>query len=227
MEQKKKHSHDGHRQRMKNKALKGGIYHWPEHEVLELILMYSIPYKDVNPIAHDLIERFGNLAGVFEAGFDNLSKIVGVGEQTAIYLSLFPEILKRYQESKDEELPELNSIAKCVEHFNKINKIKDNEDFYVFCLDSKQRLVKTIHIKGSENKIDVPLTKFAKEIAQENHKSMIIMHSHPTGSAHPSSADVLATRRLEEAGIAVGVLLHDHIIVNPTEYFSFKRADLL
>ena len=59
MEQKKKHRHVGHRQRIKDKALEAGIEHWPNHEILELMLTYTIPQKDVNPLAHELIDTFG------------------------------------------------------------------------------------------------------------------------------------------------------------------------
>ena len=87
MEQEKKHSHAGHRQRFKNKVLETGIEHLPYHEVLEFLLMYAIPQKDVNPLAHELISNFGSFSAVLDADYDQLKKIKGVGHETALFIS--------------------------------------------------------------------------------------------------------------------------------------------
>ena len=79
-----KHRHAGHRQRMKTEFLTRGLEGWPDHRVLELLLFYAIPQGDVNAIAHDLIDRFGSLAGVLDASVDELTKVLGVGEHTAL-----------------------------------------------------------------------------------------------------------------------------------------------
>lgn len=228
MEQKKNHSHDGHRQRFKQKAIEAGIEHWPYHEVLELILMYAIPRKDVNPLAHDLINEFGSLAGVLDAGYDQLKKIKGVGHEAAAFLSLLPDMFVKYSASKNIDAVVMDKASKTVNYFRTIDRVRNVEEFYVFCLNNKKRLIKTIKFNGNlSSAISVSKTEFAQKIAFESNKSIIILHTHPNGDSQPTDADIVATKRLFEATIAVGLKFEDHIIVANNSYYSFSNSKLL
>jgi len=88
--------HSGHRQRVKQRFLKEGLDHFDDHQVLELLLFYGLPYQDTNGLAHQLIDFFGSLAGVFEADYHDLMKIKGVGSNTALMLTMVPEVSRRY-----------------------------------------------------------------------------------------------------------------------------------
>jgi len=229
MEQKKekKHSHTGHRQRIKEKALKGGIDHWQYHEILELLLTYAIPQKDVNPLAHELIDKFGTFGGVLDAGYDQLVKINGIGQGTALFLSLLPEFFTKYTASKNADSILLDTSYKCVNYFKTIGRIRRVEDFYVFCLDAKKRLIKTVRLdSGMASAVNIQLTEFAEEISFKGNKAIIIMHSHPNGNPQPTKADIVATKRLIDIGMTLGIRVDDHIIVTDKEYYSFKHSGL-
>lgn len=67
--------HAGHRARMKERFMKEGLSGFSEHEVLELLLMFAIPQRDVNPLAPSADRAFrlaergaGNRAVGAEAG---------------------------------------------------------------------------------------------------------------------------------------------------------------
>lgn len=100
MAEAQKHHHTGHRQRLKTEFLARGLEGWPDHKVLELLLCYAIPQGDVNDLAHELVERFGCLAGVLDASVEELKKVPGVGEHTAVLLRMLPALLGRYQGSR-------------------------------------------------------------------------------------------------------------------------------
>ena len=55
------HMHAGHRERLKKRFLRDGLRGFEPHQILELPLFYGIPRRDTNPIAHELINTFGNL----------------------------------------------------------------------------------------------------------------------------------------------------------------------
>ena len=76
--------HKGHRERIRQQTYGNGFAGYSDHQILEVVLTYAIPYKDTNPIAHDLISAFGSLAGVLDAKVDDLVKVKGVGKKTAI-----------------------------------------------------------------------------------------------------------------------------------------------
>ena len=81
--------HAGHRQRMRERFRTQGLDGFAPHEVLELMLFYAIPQKNVNPLAHRLLERFGTLHGVLQASVEQLMQVDGIGETAATLLSLF------------------------------------------------------------------------------------------------------------------------------------------
>lgn len=228
MEQMKKHSHTGHRQRVKLKALEGGIEHWPYHEILELLLMYSIPQRDVNPLAHELIDCFGSLGGVLDAGYEQLKKIKGVSHETALFLSLLPDIFVKYTASKNVDAIVLDSTPKIVSYFRSIDRVRDTEAFYILCLNSKKRLIKTIKVQGDlPSQIDLSLSNFGSQILFKGNSSIVIMHSHPNGVADPSDSDIKATGALIKAAGSVGIKVEDHIIVTKNSFYSFSKEHLL
>ena len=95
MAEKKKSIHTGHRGRVKEEFLARGIEGWPDHRVLELMLFFALPQGDTNPLAHELIDRFGSLDRVLDALPEELMKTPGLGTHAATFLKLFPAVLSR------------------------------------------------------------------------------------------------------------------------------------
>ena len=91
--------HAGHRQRMRERFRAGGLEGFADHEVLELMLFYAIPQRNVNPLAHRLLDRFGTLHAVLEAPVEELMKVEGVGQYAALLLSLFSHAARRLEMS--------------------------------------------------------------------------------------------------------------------------------
>jgi len=227
MQEKNKHSHQGHRQRLREKAISGGIEYWPQHEVLELILTYCIPHRDVNPLAHELIDQFGSLAGVFDAGFDQLRKIKWIGDNSATFLSLLPDFFNRYTASKNTDTVVLDTTQKCVNYFRSQGRVKKFEQFYIFCLNAKKKLIKTSHIDSTmASSVNVTLKDFVGIITGCSCRAVIVMHTHPGGSSQPTQSDVIATQRLMEICKTLGISFDDHIIIADNEYFSFLHSGL-
>ena len=129
--------HEGHRERMKQRFLNEGLDHFSQHQVLELLLFYTIPRRDTNPLAHKLVKRYGSLVGVLEAGYEDLMTVKGVTRNTAIFLSMIPHLCRRYLNEKQGEKPQLNSSAKAGEYVKSLFHGRVYEVFYVICLDSQ------------------------------------------------------------------------------------------
>ena len=100
MAERRRSIHTGHRQRVKDEFSARGLAGWPDHRVLELLLYYAIPQGDVNGLAHELVERFGSLAGVLDAAEEELCRVPGVGQHTAVLLKLIPAAGARYLQSR-------------------------------------------------------------------------------------------------------------------------------
>ena len=121
---------------MKNLFLKNGLDYFEPHTVLELLLYYSIPMKDTNPVAHRLLEKFGSFSAVFDAPIEELSKVEGVGKSTAVLIKLIPQLSRRYQEDLDRDKNVIFSYDEAGGYLLKKFIGRQNEVVVLMLLDS-------------------------------------------------------------------------------------------
>jgi DNA repair protein RadC len=129
--------HDGHRQRLKDRFLAQGLDGFTDIQVLELLLFYALPRRDTNPIAHELLKKFGSVRQVLDAPVERLTEVDYITENTAILLKLVPELLRFYQVSKAKEEMPLVTIQACGEYLKHFFLGRKNETVFLLCLDAK------------------------------------------------------------------------------------------
>lgn len=202
--------------------MKEGLEGFNDHEVLELLLYYCIPRRDTNEIAHFLLEQFGSLNAVFEADPADLEAVAGVGEHSAILLTLVPAIARRYEMSAIGNRPRLDSTAKAGAYAVALMKGLQVERFYLICLDAQCRVTYAALLQeGTINQAAVYPRMVVEAALRHRANSVIIAHNHPGGALKPSKADIRVTRAVMEAVKPLGIDLLDHIIVAERGYFSF------
>lgn len=103
--------HEGHRARLKQRFEVEGLDGFQPHEALELLLFHAVARRDVNPLAHALIDRFGSLHGTLAAGEGALSEVTGVGARTAALVSFLPEFFVFYRAQRPEDRPTLRNLS--------------------------------------------------------------------------------------------------------------------
>lgn len=218
--------YEGHRERLKERFLKDGLDSFEQHNILELALFYAIPRKDTNEIAHRLIDAFGSVSGVFDAPFEQLIKIDGIGENSACFIKLIPELARcYYNDLGKKEVTVLNSTDASGAFF--VPKFIGRTDEYIFmaALDGKCRLLCCEPVgKGVVNEVNVSIRKIVEVAMKYNAVSVIIAHNHPNGVALPSSDDIDTTWRIVDALTIVNVKLLDHIIVAGNDYVSLRDS---
>lgn len=219
--------HDGHRTRVKQRFLTEGLANFDELHALELLLFYCIPRKDTNPIAHQLMERFGSFCQVLEASVEDLQKVEGVTENAAVFLSLMADTARYYQTSKLKSIKSLPTIDACGEYLVPKFVGMKNEVVYILCLDAKCKLLGCKMLgEGSVNSAAVPIRKIVETALQYNATTVILAHNHPAGVAFPSAEDVYATKKVSAALAAVEVQLQDHLIVAEDDFVSLAQSGL-
>jgi len=220
--------HDGHRERMKNKLLEQGLDIFDDHNVLELILFYSMPRRDTNPLAHELLDKFESLEAVFDAPADELSKINGIGENTVTLLKLIPAVSRRYSIDKNKFDNILDSTKKAGDFLVPRYMYERDEVVYIICLDSKCMVICCKELaRGVANSAAISIRKIAELALSKNATSIIISHNHPDGLALPSMEDELTTKHIKAILDSMGIALKDHIIVAGTDYVSMADSGLL
>mgnify|MGYP000945577148 FL=1 len=220
--------HEGHRERMKKRFLSEGIDGFNQHQVLEMLLFYTIPRRDTNPLAHELIDRYGSLSGVLEANPEDLKKVPGVGSNTAVLLSFIPSLCRRYMNDKWKEKPLLNSSAKAGDYAATLFYGRLYEAFYVICLNARNEVLYAdlVH-EGTIDSAPVYPRLIVETALKHQANGIILAHNHPGGSLQPSSADLDATRKIKSACDAISIHVTDHIIVAGARHFSFADHGLI
>lgn len=218
--------HKNHRHRVKKRFLGEGLEYFEEVHALELLLFYAIPQGDVNPLAHRLLDRFGNLHQVLNTPPEQLMKVNGVGEHTAILLGLFKGIAQKYLIGHEDKRIRLNTLAECGEYLKNHYTDSWDERVRILCLDAKRTvLCCRIVSEGSVNTAEVSIRKVVESALAVNATTVVMAHNHPSGLALPSMEDIVTTRRVAAALDAVGILLEDHVVVAGRDYVSLRESD--
>lgn len=217
--------HKEHRQRVKRRFLREGLDHFEELHALELLLFFSNPRDDTNPIAHRLLEQFGSLHQVLTAPPEQLVQVQGVGEHTAILLGLVKGISQKYLIGHEGSRVRLNTMEECGNYLMDHFVGRRDEVVMLLCLDAKRMpLCCRIVSEGSVNTAEVSVRKVVEAALSVNATTVMLAHNHPSGIAVPSMEDIITTRRMGVALDAVGILLEDHIVVAGREYVSLRDS---
>ena len=228
MAEKPKHRHTGHRERMKAEFLARGLEGWPDHRVLELLLFYTIPQGDVNDLAHELVERFASLAGVLDASVEELKKVKGVGDHTAVFLRMLPAVLGRYQGARTRLSAIINSPEEAYAWLEPYFFGARNEMVYVLCLDGKRQVLGVRKVaEGSIELAEVNTRRIAEEAIGLRAAQIYVAHNHVSNLAIPSQADWLTTDTLRGALRPIGIELIDHLVFVDGDMVSLKDSEHL
>ena len=219
--------HDGHRKRLKARFIKSGLDDFEPHNVLELVLFYGVPRKDTNPIAHRLINRFGSLSAVLDAKPEELMKVDGITENTAVLISILPAIARKYLEDKVE-------VVNSVEGFSDVGAYlmpkfvgRTVETVMLASLDNKNRIIScTIVAEGENDKANVSKRKVMEEAMRVGATRVILAHNHPRGFAMPSNEDIFLTEEIYSLLKSVGIDLVDHLIFAEDDFVSLAASGI-
>ncbi len=217
--------HKNHRMKMKTKYYESGFNGMALHNVLEMLLYFGIPQKDTNPMAHELIERFGSFSGVLEAKREQLLTIKGMTDNAACLITMVLPLYKAYIQDLERERKVLSDYKAYAEFF--IPKFLDttNERVYALCLDSKDQVILYRALsEGDFANVNMDLRKLASLVLETQAKKVVICHNHPHGINRPSRADVLVTQNIYNLLEHLKVRLVDHIIIADKTYFAMSRS---
>lgn len=217
--------HKGHRQRAKSEFIARGLEGMPDHRALELLLFYAIPQGDVNPLAHELIDHFGDLAGVFNATYDQLLEVKGVGENTATLIKLLPALAGRYLERRTEMGGQLLTTWQFRELLLPLFFGARNEMAYLICMDGKNKLIACRKLgEGIADQVAIITRKVMEAALGCNATRVALAHNHVSGVAMPSAADLHTTQELRRVLKQVSIELVDHFVVADDDMVSMRDS---
>ena len=225
---KQKPSYLGHRERLRERFVKGGPDALPDYELLELLLFRSLPRRDTKPIAKALIEQFGSFAEVISAEPSRLTDVKGIGDSVAIDLKLIQATALRLSQGSILKKTALHSWSQLIDYCRASMAYKNKEQFRILFLDKKNYLIADeVQSQGTIDHTPVYIREVIHRALELAASSIILVHNHPSGDVTPSRADIEMTKRIIAAADAISIRVHDHIIVGRDGHASFRALQLL
>ena len=224
-----KPDYSGHRARLRERFLNGGGESMPDYELLELLLTLGIPRRDTKETAKALIHRFGSFADVITAD----PAVLKCGEKfmteaAVAAIKVVQAAALRLLRSKIEKRSVLQAWDQVLDYCTAAMAHEQNEQLRILFLDTRFRLIRDeVQNRGTINHTPAYPREVARRALELSAAAIILVHNHPTGDPTPSSADKEMTQKVKDATAAVGVTLHDHVIVGRETFVSFKTKGLL
>lgn len=213
---------------MRAKLLDAGPDSFRDYELLEMALWAANPRGDTKPLAKVLIDTFGDFAQVISADPDRLAEVPGVGEAAVAQIKLLDAAAVRLARARVMNRNVLSSWQSLIDYCRASKQYKKTEEFHVLFLDRKNVLVADeVQQKGTVDHTPVYPREIVKRALQLEASALIMVHNHPSGDPTPSRADIDMTKQVRDAAKAVGVVLHDHLVIGAGEPYSFRSNGLL
>lgn len=212
--------HKEHRKRLRQRFLQEGLENFEPHVILELLLFYALPRKDTNELAHKVLNHFGSLSEVFDASFDQLMEVDGIGKESATLLSMVSQLSNVYMIDKVAK-KSIKGLDQVAQFAYQCLIDKNTEHILLICLDNNQSMITyKIISEGSVDQSLGDIREIARMMLSVNATAAVLAHNHPRGSTRPSAADERFTISVNEGLSKLHLKLLDHVIVNPGGYFS-------
>lgn len=223
----RQHFH-GHRARLRERFLAAGADSIADYEMLELVLFRAIPQRDVKPIAKRLLDMFGDYNGVISAPVQRLAEVQGIGDSVICELKIIEASAHRLARARVMNQNALSSWAALMSYCKTSMAHRATEQFRILFLDRKNVLIADEEqAQGTVDHVPVYPREVVKRALELNASAIILVHNHPSGDPTPSKSDIDMTRQIERAAQAVGVVVHDHVIVGKEHDTSFRSQGLL
>jgi DNA repair protein RadC len=214
--------------RPREKLLARGAGALADAELLALLLRTGVKGQGVLVLAQSLIDRFGGLAGLLEAGSDALKAIKGLGPAKRAELAAVLEIARRVLAQRLTERPAFEQPQQVKDYLALHLRALDHEVFAAMFLDAQHRLIALEPLfRGTLTQTSVHPREIARRALALNAAAVVLAHNHPGGVAEPSRADELLTASVRQALQLVDVRVLDHLVVGRGQVVSFAERGLL
>lgn len=218
--------HSGHRTRMRSRLSETGLEGFQPHEVLELLLYCVIPKRDVNPLAHALLEEFGTLDAVLSASPEALSKTPGVGEQTAGFFAALNKVCEDYREACAHIVPNPLSIGHTLRRLPETARHSLKRNLTVFFADLFGRPLCVHSFPGRPNDPAIIRSVLSKALALHCHTVVIFCTGYRSAPSL-TKQELDSLHPLADALAGIDAFVIDFILLSDDHLLSLRKENLL
>jgi len=210
--------HANHRERMRERFRKNGIYAFEDHEILEVLLYSTIPRRNTNDIAHALLNRFKNLAGVLSASKRELCEIDGIGESSAEYLIYIGETFSEVTSQLFGKIALDSEDNVGMYAVMRMGTAPAESALALYLDENDIRISEEWLYRGKSRMTDSLELYIPKMAAECGAVSVILIHNHRGEPLKPSPEDTVITEKLREIAASAGINKVWHVIVSDDGY---------
>ena len=215
----------GHRKRLRQRFLDGGLAGFHDYEVVELLLSLGTPRRDCKPQAKEAISRFKSLRGVLAASSEELQQISGIGPHSAFGIKLVQEVAREFLRGQIADKPIYRSSREVFDYLYHSMRDLRKEVFKVIYLNAQHQIIDIADLsQGTVSGSFVPPREVMEGALAKNAVALICAHNHPSGSTEPSQSDIQLTRDLVYAASIMQIRVLDHVVIGDNTYYSFASA---
>ncbi len=219
---------DGHRARVRKKFLDSLGKELHEYELLEILLFAANVRQDTKALAKNLIDKFGDLSAVVDCDLELLKTVEGLGDAGCVQIKVVAEILNRVLKKSAKQKPVLNNWQAVLDYASIKLRNLNYETFRVLFLDKKYQLIEDeLMVQGENDIVYVSSKMIAKKALLLSASAVVLLHNHPSGNLHASTADIKTTNQIVAVLKGLEIKVLDHVIIGPQGYFSFKQEGLI
>ena len=218
----------GHRKRLRERFVKGGLTGFSDYEIIELLLSLGTPRRDCKRQAKEAIKRFKTLRGVLAASPEELQQIKGIGPHSAFGIKLVQEVAREFLREKIIDKPVYKSAQEMFDYLYHSMRDLKKEVLKVIYLNGQNQIIETADLfEGTVSSGSVSPREVIASAIKNNAVLLIFAHNHPSGNAEPSKSDKELTKDLVYAGSIMQIKVLDHLIIGNDRYFSFAGEGLI
>lgn len=222
----KKPVHTGHRARMRSRLAETGIEGFKPHEILEMLLFCVIPKRNVNPLAHALLDEFGSVDGVLSASSESLSRVPGVGPQTGEFFAALNKALEAYRETCYQTPKSIGTLASALQYVpGSVRKSRKYEVAVLFA-DRFSRLLSVHSFPGRPDDPAIIRAVLSKTLEIHSH-NVILFLCGCREAAQPGKREIDSFQPMIRALTAVDAYAVDCVLLSKEGLFSLRREELI
>jgi DNA repair protein RadC len=194
-----------------------------ENELLRGLLAYSQSRASVT----FLLQHYPSIGHVLSAEPAQLGEF-GLTAHDVTLLRLVREAACRLAKAEVRLRVTISNWQTLIAYLQTAMAYEQVEQFRVLFLDRKNNLISDeVQQVGTVNHTPVYPREVMKRALILNASALIVVHNHPSGESKPSHEDIEMTRQLKAAADALGLELHDHLIIGHGRHASFRSLGLL
>lgn len=209
----------GHRERVRARFLREGLFPFADYEVLELLLFYAIPRRDTKEQAHALDDTVGSLYGVLTASDKELCRVPGIGARTAHFLrSVYPFMgYVAKEEPHDGICMDERTLADRI--YPHLDRTREETALIAF-LNNRDEIICSLPLGEGKSITQIGMDQIVSHAFAYRASSVVLADYKHEGIPFPESTVLQGAEYLHRELSSVGIRMRDYLLYTNSQYNS-------